>query len=557
MESIGLPLVSGSLATRHRPRRFADVVGQRHVKVPLQRAIASRSLPQQLLFSGGSGLGKTTLARICAAALLCESKEPSRSAGDCCGICPGCLDVAMGTHPDVIEVDAASNGRVDEIRELASRAYLAPMRGSHRIYIIDEAHGLSAAGGQAFLKLLEEPPAHVIFMLATTDPEKMLHTNRSRCTEFELAPPSRQEFVDNILRVAAVEGVSISELTASEVVSASASELGLRGTLMSLEKILPSLREDPNADTADLLGRPSYAAIADLCSAISSGDSARIVATFSTLRARFPVPQLLSSLADLLNFNLVEASLNHPTETQRYLEASVIAVSARRDGSDLAALVAVLQLSGTTLRFPTASNSTPTPTPVVSPPPQINKPDAIIENRVNLPKRIEVDKDITDGAKGISGSARVSATETGRADKNNSTAQHSTSQDTARGIQSSIASSPPPPPSASPTREVSSLYAVDPWAIPDPIETPLPTPPASSNDVVTAQASFLGALAAQKTPQSRRLQATVRTLSCRLEDTVLVIEAPASTLKILETQHPILAEAANVCGLTLKLSPRQ
>lgn len=541
MESPGLPLSSGSLASRHRPRRFSDVVGQRHVKVPLQRAIVSHSLPQQLLFSGGSGLGKTTLARICAAALLCDSEAPAKVAGDCCGVCANCFDVAMGTHPDVIEIDAASNGRVDEVRELASRAYLAPMRGSHRVYIIDEAHGLSAAGGQAFLKLLEEPPSHVVFMLATTDPDKMLHTNRSRCTEFELAPPSRQEFVDNVRRVAAIEGVSISQLTASEVVAASASELGLRGTLMALEKILPSLRENPDADIAELLGRPSHAALMDLCTAISSGNSAVIVNSFSSLRSRFPVPQLLSSLADVLNFNLVEAALHRPAEVQTYIKASAIAVAANKDGSDLAALTAVLQLSGMELRLNAA------------PDPDIPSPAKVSESGTAAVPSAKSAGSGTGRAHVNSGSNRSlvdePAPEIGHVPKLEPVLSVPSSTSESLGG----ASAQPQPANAG---EVSSLYAVDPWAVPDPVDDPTPTLHQSGNDLATAQAELLAALAAKKTTQSRRLQATLRTLPCKLDDSVLTIEAPPSTLKILKEQYPILTEAAIACKLTVKLIPR-
>ena len=153
----------------------------------------------------GSGLGKTTLARCVAAALLCLDPKD----GDACRVCESCLDISdpSRTHPDVIEFDAASNGQKDQIRELAARAQVAPVRSQHRVYIIDEAHGLSRDGGQAFLKLLEEPPPHVIFMLATTDPEKMLRTNRSRCVEFSLSRPTDRELAEHLVRVA--EGVSL------------------------------------------------------------------------------------------------------------------------------------------------------------------------------------------------------------------------------------------------------------------------------------------------------------------------------------------------------------
>jgi len=346
---------NGSLAVSYRPRRFAEVVGQRHVKVPLMRAASLEELPQQILLCGGSGLGKTTLARICAAALLCEAPAESRVDGDCCGACKSCADVAAGIHPDVVEIDAASNGRVDEIRDLAARAQLAPMRGRYRVYIIDEAHGLSAAGGQAFLKLLEEPPAHVVFMLATTDPEKMLHTNRSRCTQFELTPPTTAELAENISRVMSAEGVSPDPAIAREIVDSSEPELGVRGTLMTLEKILPVLRSaravSPD-EIAELLGRPPQSRIESMLRSLAVGDVAAAVRSYWDLRASFPRSQLLSRLATVVSDELTASTLSPAKHGS--LNALVAAadslVSARRDDSDLAAVAMLVKLAGLDLQ---------------------------------------------------------------------------------------------------------------------------------------------------------------------------------------------------------------
>ncbi len=262
-----------SLAQRHRPTVLSDVVGQRHATVVLRRALQNGRLPQQILFSGGSGLGKTTLARCVAAALLCLDPKD----GDACGKCESCVDISSPgrVHPDVIEFDAASNGQKEQIKELAGRAQMAPQRGSHRVYIIDEAHGLSLGGGQAFLKLLEEPPAHVIFMLATTDPDKMLRTNRGRCIEFELTRPTEDELAEHLQKVAQKEGWALSKEAAEAVVQTTDPALGLRGLLMTLGKLAETLEKDGALDPTEiamLLGLPPDEQMRGLLSGIDTFD---------------------------------------------------------------------------------------------------------------------------------------------------------------------------------------------------------------------------------------------------------------------------------------------
>jgi DNA polymerase-3 subunit gamma/tau len=272
---------------RHRPRRLADIVGQKHVTTVLQRALAADRLPHQLLFSGGSGLGKTTVARVVAAALLCEQPVD----GDACASCASCLDIFEPgrVHPDVVEFDAASNGLKEQIRELASRALTAPARGRYRVYIIDEAHGLSQGGGQAFLKLLEEPPAHVVFMLATTDPDKMLRTNRGRCVEFELARPADAALEAHLCHVAASEGWPLSGRAARTVIDATDPQLGVRGLLMTLEKLQEALSwgvEPDDDELSQLLGLPPAALVEALWSAIEAGEKTTALDALATLQAR-------------------------------------------------------------------------------------------------------------------------------------------------------------------------------------------------------------------------------------------------------------------------------
>lgn len=287
------------LATKHRPRSLADLVGQRHVTTVLHKALLADRLPRQLLFSGGSGLGKTTVARVVAAALLCENPQNA----DACQECDSCMDIfePSRVHPDVVEFDAASNGQKEQIRELAARALTAPVRGKYRVYIIDEAHGLSQGGGQAFLKLLEEPPAHVVFMLATTDPEKMLRTNRGRCVEFELSRPSDDDLVSHLISVSAKEGWELGAGAARAVVQATDPALGVRGLLMTLEK-LADLMAWGTAPTLDevtaALGLAPVDLIDETWAAVVANDKQRALERLDLIRKRTSDASLRRALVD-------------------------------------------------------------------------------------------------------------------------------------------------------------------------------------------------------------------------------------------------------------------
>src|SRR3954466_4232655 len=169
-----------SLYRRYRPRRFAEIRGQDHIVTALRNAVREGRVGHAYLFSGPRGTGKTSTARILAKVLNCASPDD----GEPCGVCESCVEVTAGTSLDVHELDAASNNGVEAMRDLVARAALGTP-GRWKVYIIDEVHMLSAAASNALLKTLEEPPSHVIFVLATTDPQKVLPTIRSRAQHFE------------------------------------------------------------------------------------------------------------------------------------------------------------------------------------------------------------------------------------------------------------------------------------------------------------------------------------------------------------------------------------
>ena len=222
-----------ALYRKYRPQVFSDVVGQDHIERTLKNAIEQDKVSHAYLFCGPRGTGKTTTARLVAKALLCENGPTSNPDGTC----PSCMEIANGEHPDVYELDAASRTGVDNVREeIIGRVQFAPTRGRYKVYIIDEVHMLSTAAFNALLKTLEEPPGHVVFILCTTDPQKVPETILSRCQRFDFRRIASDGIAGRLAEVCQAEGVSF-EKEALEIITRR-SDGGLRNALTALEQAI-------------------------------------------------------------------------------------------------------------------------------------------------------------------------------------------------------------------------------------------------------------------------------------------------------------------------------
>src|SRR5450432_1495671 len=228
------------LARKYRPQRFYDVKGQEHVTRTLLNALAQNRVAHGYIFSGHRGIGKTTIARILAMALNCRNKIGSaeRPTPEPCGVCDSCREIRAGNSLDVVEIDAATNRGIDEIRELRDAARYAPARDRYKIYLLDEAHQITDAAFNALLKTLEEPPEHVIFMMATTQPEDIPQTIRSRCQHFSFHAVRFDDILEQLREIAAQEDVNTED--AALALLAEAGDGSMRDALSIMDQAIAS-----------------------------------------------------------------------------------------------------------------------------------------------------------------------------------------------------------------------------------------------------------------------------------------------------------------------------
>jgi DNA polymerase-3 subunit gamma/tau len=277
------------LARKYRPQRFADVAGQDHVTVTLMNALIQNRIAHGYIFSGHRGIGKTTIARILAMALNCRNAigSAARPTAEPCEVCESCTEIKAGNSVDVIEIDAATNRGIDEIRELRDAARYRPARDKYKIYILDEAHQITDAAFNALLKTLEEPPDHIVFMMATTQPEDIPQTVRSRCQHFSFHAVKLVDILGELRGIAEREGVDADEGALSLL--AEAGDGSMRDALSIMDQAIASAPvEDgrPRLDAGqirELMGTVPNAVFERILEAVDGNRSAEVITVANQL----------------------------------------------------------------------------------------------------------------------------------------------------------------------------------------------------------------------------------------------------------------------------------
>ncbi|MGB9596206.1 MAG: DNA polymerase III subunit gamma/tau, partial [Candidatus Poribacteria bacterium] len=267
------------LARRGRPQLFSNVVGQEHVIKTLRNAILSNRIAHAYLFTGPRGVGKTTVARLFAKAINCKNRKDS---AEPCNVCNSCQEISSGRSIDIIEIDAASNRGIDEIRELRENVKFAPVYVEYKVYIIDEAHMLTQEAFNALLKTLEEPPHHVVFILATTEPHKIPTTILSRCQRFDFRMLTQSQIVGRLKELLASDEIQVDDESLSLI--AENADGALRDAESMLDQVISFSEGELNADkVSEFLGLGSYRLLDNLAESIIKQDSVKSLEILNSL----------------------------------------------------------------------------------------------------------------------------------------------------------------------------------------------------------------------------------------------------------------------------------
>jgi DNA polymerase-3 subunit gamma/tau len=273
------------IARKYRPQTFAELIGQEHVRTTLENAITQSRIAHGYIFSGQRGTGKTTVARILARCLNCVNGPTAAP----CGECSSCREIALGATVDVIEIDAASNRGINEMRELRENVRYRPARDRYKVFIIDEAHQITSEAFNALLKTLEEPPEWVVFVLCTTEAHKIPTTIASRCQHFSFRSVDFAEVVARMEWIAQQEGVEAD--AEALAVLAQAGEGSVRDSLSALDQAIACCGAKLNAaEVRALLGAFSLDTLGQVCEALAAGDGRRMLEIVQELERQRPQP---------------------------------------------------------------------------------------------------------------------------------------------------------------------------------------------------------------------------------------------------------------------------
>lgn len=328
------------LARKWRPQAFADMTGQEHVVRTIANAIKQDRVAHAYLFNGPRGVGKTTAARLLAKALNCQQGPTAEP----CGKCQACVEIAAGTSVDVAEIDGASNNGVENVREIRENAKYLPQRDRHKIYIIDEVHMLSSAAFNALLKTLEEPPGHVKFIFATTEPHKLPDTILSRCQRHNFRRIPAARMMERLKEICDAEGAKITDRSLALVVRQS--EGGMRDALSILDQILSACGNEPTDEAvADALGAIDRTVVHAFAEALIKREAKTILEkTEDVFNRGVDLKRLAEEIALQLRHIFVAKAVGKPPEELAESEGKAVMQLAREtDAAQLARLFDVVQ----------------------------------------------------------------------------------------------------------------------------------------------------------------------------------------------------------------------